>query len=411
MEFMRRCWKTEFKREGSRHVGLSAFREEHTPSMYVSKKKEGHWVFCDHGSEAQGTIIDAVMAREGHQDVGLAIKTAKELAQDVGLLARSSPDPLSEFPPKGVETLLEKLSGNDPEVVRDYLMGRGLGGALVDEKIAGKEIMLNDYEESQYCCFAVRDGKGQLQMLFNRKIRGPADRNRFILGKQQVYCSDWDQIGKASRITICEAIIDALSIQTLQGGSCVLAIPGVNYDMERLPELPLEAERVEAFDDDRAGRGAAQQLAKRFPDHLITRFDLQGAGDVNERLCDETKMGSGQKLGLEQRVAIVMSGKPSREQGAISGVHHSRVCDIRKDAAEILAEVWGQRRPGPQGKPGPSPEALAHEKDQEALKRENERLQMRNDWLELELNMKNDQTEAQAHKKNTGRNHENDSAG
>jgi len=399
VEFMSRCWETDFKREGTRHVALSAFRKESTPSMYVSRKKDGHWVFCDHGSSAKGTILDAVMARDGHQDVGLAIKTAKQMAEEVGLLERACPE---KSPGMKLERLFEKFCGNETGPVREYLIGRGLCARLVDDLIARKVLLLNRFEESEYCCFAVRDAKGELHGLFNRKIKGPARRKRFLIGEQHVFCSDWSQVAQASRITICEAIIDALSMQTLQGG-CVLAIPGANFDPGRIPDLPDSARLVEAFDGDRSGRVAAERLEKHFPNHRVTHFDLQGAHDINALLCGRKKVKPGQKLSLENRVDIALSGKPSREQATEFGVHHSRVCDIRKDAAETLEQVWNQRRPGRQAKPGPSPEIQALQESNEEITRKMELLQMRNDWLELELKMQGDRAKAAAHKKKARR--------
>ena len=403
MEFMSRCWMTEFKREGSRYVALSPFREESTPSVYVSKKRDGHWVFCDHGSDAEGTIIDAVMARDEHQDVGVAIATAKRLAMEVGLLARGCPEPASVDSPRAkLETLFKKFCGNDIGPVREYLIGRGLAAQLVDDLIARKVVLLNRYEENDYCCLAVRDVKGELRTFFNRKIKGPATREKFLIGEQHVFCSDWSQVAQASRITLCEGIIDALSMQTLHAG-CVLAIPGANFNLERLPELPVGAHLVEAFDADQAGRAAAERLEKQFPGHRITHFDLAGAQDVNALLCDVKKVAPGQKISLESRVDIALSGKPSREQAAISGVHHSRVCDIRKDAAETLTNTWEQRRPGRRAKSGPSPEVQALQLRQEAMTREMELLQMRNDYLELNLKMLGDRAKVAAGKKKAPR--------
>jgi len=403
VEFMTRCWETEFKRQGTRYMAHSAFRKESTPSMYVSRKKDGHWVFCDHGSSAEGTIIDAVMARDGHQDVGLAIKTAKQLAEEVGLLERAYADrPTEKSPRMKLETLFEKFCGNDTAAVREYLIGRGLAIGLVDDLIARKVVLLNRFEESEYCCFAVRDMKGKLRGLFNRKIKGAACRERFLIGEQHVFCSNWGQVAQASRITICEAIIDALSMQTLHGG-CVLATSGANFDLGRIPNLPAGTLLVEAFDRDQAGRAAAQRLKGQFPSHQVTHFDLQGAHDVNALLCGVKKVKPGQKLSIENRVDIALSGKPSREQATASGVHHSRVCDIRKDAAETLKHIWEQRRPGRQAKPGPSAEVQAFQESNEAITRKMELLQMRNDWLELELKMQGDRTKAAAHKKKVRR--------
>jgi len=85
-----------------------------------------------------------------------------------------------------------------------------------------------------------------------------------------------------------------------------------------------------------------------------------------------------------------MSVASSRQAGKQYGVHHSRVCDIRKDAEETLTEAWGRRKPGRQAKQGPCGEIEALEREREAMTREMELLQMRNDWLALQLKMAGD---------------------
>jgi hypothetical protein len=243
--------------------------------------------------------------------------------------------------------------------------------------------------ESDYCCFAVRDGQGELQALFNRKIKGPAG-ERFLLGEQHVYCWDWSEVDQAAEITICEAIIDALSVRTLSGG-CVLAIPGANYDLRKMPDLPTDACLIEAFDGDDAGRAAAERLRKRFPQHQIKPFDLQGAHDVNALLCSgETATPRRGQLSVGERVEIVMSDVSSRQAGVQYGVHHSRVCDIRKDAAETLKDAWARRKPGRKTKQGPSGEVEVLKREKEEMTSEMELLQMRNDWLALQLKMAKD---------------------
>lgn len=357
MEFMSRCWQTQFTREGRSYVALSPFRRETKASLYVHQMEDGHWVYCDHGGGHGGTIIDAVMAYDGHPDVGLAVRTARRLAAEAGLLPPGFPEGGANHGRPDLEGLLGQLSGNDPGPARDYLRERGIALALVDELIARRVVVLNRVQESNYCCVAVRDAEGRLRGLFNRKIDGPAERDRFLLGEQHPFCPDWPKLAQALRVHLCEAIIDALSVLTLEPGACVLALPGVHYDLERLDCLPapLRAGLVEAFDADEAGREAAERLRRRFPEQEIERFALSGAHDVNELLCRGPLPGLPRpgKMSVQDRVDIARSEQPSRELADRYGVHHSRICHIRHEAREILTEEWAERRPGRKASPAP----------------------------------------------------------
>ncbi len=386
-EFMSRCWSTRFEREGESFVALSPFRQETHPSFYVNQLKDGHWVYFDHGVGRGGTIIDAVMAYDGHSDVALAIRKIQGLAGALDLLPRGLGKPRSKGAKPDLEGLLAKLSKNDAKPVRDYLVARGIASVVVDELIARRVLVLNRLHESDYCCFAVRDGSGQLHSLFNRKIDGPALRERFLLGEQHLFCPDWTRLSAASSVHLCESIIDAISLVTLQPGACVLALPGAHFDLGRLDFLPSGALIVEAFDADEAGRGAAKRLKEHFPQRQVESFDLEGTHDVNDLLCrvkqpDIRREG---KLSLQDRIDIVMSDESSRKLAAQYGVHHSRICDLRKDAKEVLAAAWEKRRPGRKPKVRPSEEFDKLGQDHTKVKRQCDLLRMRIDWLELQV--------------------------
>lgn len=399
--FMSACWQVEFKREGKQYVGRSPFREEASASLYVSKKEDGHWVYCDHGSGDGGTIIDAVMAYEGCKDVGQAVKRAKELVDNVGLLPGDCRRVQEKTSKPNLENLVRKLRVNDREVVRGYLMERGIAAELVDELISSDVAMLNRVEDTDYCCMAVHDTDGRLRGLYNRKIKGRSSREKFLLGEQHVFCLDWKQIPRASQVIICEGIIDAISIRTLDRDACILALPGANFKLENLPSLGPEVRLIEAFDRDKAGRGVAARLRQRYPRHTIDEFDHQGAHDVNELLCSGKETTGREKLSLENRIRIALSDSSSRKAAEQHGVHHSRVCAIRKDAATTLQEVWKERRPGPKAKPHPTPDQESLEQQLQEMKHEKELLEMRTQWLELQLKMaeRRNQTTDQAGKK------------
>lgn len=393
VDFMQRCWQVSFVREGARFVALSPFRQESTASFYVQEQADGHWVYFDHGSGRGGTIIDAVMDCEGLSDVSQAIARVRLLAQQVNLLSSTVASSWSDQP-LDLEYLVGKMEKNACAPVREYLVGRGIAASLVDSLVSGRQVVHNRVHDGSYCCFVIRDAAGCLRGLFNRKIAGPASRDRFLLGRQHPFCLDWDRLVQSSRIHVCESIIDGLSVQTLDPEACVLCLPGACYDVRRLAihihEGPV---LVDAFDADESGRKAARGLREHFCSHTIDRYDLQGYHDVNDLLCMKQPPVPvivrdpvvKDKLTVPERLEIVLTSESSRTVGEKYGVHHSRICDIRSDAKEILTKTWAARRPGRKTSPAPSETEEQLLRELAEVKARNDLLTMRNEWLELEV--------------------------
>jgi len=412
VEIMKRHWGVEFTREGNRYLAYSPFRDEKKPSFYVTQQDDGHWVFFDHGSGEKGSLIDAVMAYEGHQDIKQAIELATRMVQEAGLIAKTAqPESLRGKGPCGkskqdLDVLLGKLENHPTKAARDYLIGRGIAANIVDRLLVRGLIVLNKIHKSDYCSFVIDDAAGEIKALFNRKISGPANRNKFLLGQQFPFCPDWGKLSKATVITICESIIDALSFQTMNPDSCVIALPSVSYKFGQFPELPAQVRLIDAFDNDQAGRNASKRLKQNFPDAQITRLELHGKKDVNELLTSgkwkevseelvpgappmsETQIPESSrrmKLSLDDRIAIALSDKPSRTLAQQYGVHHSQICNIRNDATHILKEVWSQRRPGRKPKPRDSTEVLELKNSLKEVQTECDMRTIRQEWLELLL--------------------------
>ncbi len=378
-----------FKPECGGFVALSPFSAETEPSFYVACAADEHWIYCDHSDGSSGSLIDLMMRKHRTRDFGRACEEARGLARESGM---SAPPPIAAVdrakPETDWEWLHRQLRSNDASPCGAYLSGRGLADELVNGLIGQGVIVLNCIDGSRYCCFAVRDAAGQLQSLFNRRIDGPSERERFVLGRQHPFCANWEQMAAANAVYLCEGIIDALSVLTLRPDACALAVPGANYDLSRL-ELPAKARLIDAFDADTAGRSAGDRLQGAFPEHEIERFELLGAGDVNECLQErawmsETVRGTG-KLTVQERIDIALSDRPSRELAGQYAIHHSRVCDIRNDATAVLASVWAERRPGRKPDPAPPEELLAKERELDAMKQQFELLTMRKEWLDMQL--------------------------
>ena len=397
-----RTWGMSFRQEGGSFVALSPFQAETKPSFYVACAQDGHWVYCDHSTGGNGTVIDLMMEKLQTRDFGLACAEVRRLAQQSGLSPAAVLAAVTDSAREEVDWqwLHDRLRANDASPCRSYLVGRGLDEALVDALIAKGVVVLNVQDASRYCCFAVRDSGGGLRSLSSRKIDGPSEREKFLLGRQHPFCTDWGRLPGATAVYICEAIIDALSLLTLRPDACVLAIAGAHANLSKL-QIPAHARLVDAFDADEAGRAAGSRLQAVFAHHKVERFDLMGAHDVNEFLqrgdwMSEEIRGTG-KLSPQDRIAIALSDKPSRELASKYGIHHSYICDIRREANAILSSAWVGRRPG--RKPDPAPPAELQEKDRELaeMKRQFDLLTMRKDWLQLQLKF-NDMRDAQAAK-------------
>ena len=386
-----RVWDMSFRPEGGVFVALSPFAAESRPSFHAARAADGHWVYCDHSACSSGSIIDLLMHKLGSNEVARACTEARRLVLAAGLAAEPASAPAEPaVGGQSWEWLYGRLRGNDASPCGQYLAGRGMDQALIDRLIARGTIVLNRVDGSRYCCFAVRDAGGVLQSLFNRRIDGPAEREKFMVGRQAPFCADWTGLPEARSVYLCEGIIDALSLLTLRPDAAVLGLPGANANLSDLP-LPNDAHVIEAFDADSAGRAAAERLRAAFPGRTIESFDLSGAGDVNEYLRKRHGMSAEvrgtAKLSVRDRVAIALSDKPSRELARQYGIHHSRVCDIRNEADTILGTVWASRQPGRTPNPEPSEEVVRKDLELKQLRRDFDLLTMRKEWLDLQLQM------------------------
>jgi len=385
-----RVWDMSFHPEGGSFVALSPFRPENAPSFCAARAADGHWVYCDHSDRSSGSIIDLMMRKLRSGDFGRACAEARRLALEAGIDSTIVPVSTTadvEAEPDW-EWLYRRLQADDASLCRQYLLKRGIDDSLIDNLIAQGLVVLNSVDGSRYCCFAVRDAEGRLRSLFNRRIDGPSEREKFMLGRQAPFCAYWEKLAQARSVYLCEGIIDALSVLTLQPEASAIGLPGVNVDFSQLP-LPAEARLVEAFDADNAGRAAAVRLRESFPGRPIESFDLLGARDVNECLqrrdwMSEDIRGTG-KLSVGDRITIALSDRPSRELARKYGIHHSRVCDIRNEADAILTEIWAARRPGRKPKPEPPEQVVHKERELQDLRGRFDLLTMRKEWLDLQL--------------------------
>ena len=66
-----------------------------------------------------------------------------------------------------IRRLYDQFRWSDIFVCGEYLLGRGISGALVEALIIEGDLLHNRYKGRSYCCFAARNGEGELQCLDN----------------------------------------------------------------------------------------------------------------------------------------------------------------------------------------------------------------------------------------------------
>ena len=99
---------------------------------------------------------------------------------------------------------------------------------------------------------------------------------------------------------------------------------------------------------------------------------------------------------MADRLTIVQSIKTNRDLAEQYGVHQSRISQIRQDAMDILENTWDQRKLGRKPKPKISEELTQNKSDLQDLKHEFELLTMRNEWLELQVEIEKKRTDEAA---------------
>lgn len=294
VDFLNEHYGLDFSRSGSGYVASSPFGADRRPSFFV-RQLQGRWLFKDFSSGLDGSIIDLVGHLEGLSGFGNVLKRIEELVGGVtAAMTLSAAEPVenaieSEKRGYDIEHLYKRFQEQDPGVCRRYLLGRGIEKELVEELIAAGEVVHNRHQGKSYCCFAVRDARGELQCLDNHAIDG---KGKFVLGIKSVFSRDWQALASASEVFVSEGIIDYLSIKTLEGGSLAgIALLGnqLLFDTALLAGC---SRIISVLDGDRGGISTFVDLMERYPDKELKPYPLHGHKDPNELL-----QSGGRKIG------------------------------------------------------------------------------------------------------------------
>ena len=401
VDFLSQQYGLKLRRCGTEYKCCSPFTAETNPSFFV-RLVQGHWLFKDFSSGEGGSIFDFVQLKEKLASFAEAfafVRAALKSLATYGRHADQSVDASTSARadrPHDVECLYQRFRQNDPGVCREYLVGRSITPALVDTLIADGTVVHNLLGGRSFCCFAVRDGAGQLQCLDNHAIDGT---KKFVLGSKRPFSCEWETVKRAKAVFLTEGIIDYLSIKSLELEPLPgLALLGNQLNFER--ELLGNAERiVSAMDNDTGGNSAFLDLVDRYSDKEVRAYDLEGHKDPNELLV-AVRSGKGRTLSAKRKLQLYREFQRVENRAELArhwGIDRSYLYEVVRDAEETLLASMEERKLGrpPKGAPTTLAEAqerikeLERQYEKEAKEREllscrTELMAIRLKWAEIE---------------------------
>jgi hypothetical protein len=291
VEFLSSYYQRQFRPAGSSQVCLSPFTNETKPGFHVQPAADGHWLFKDFSSDYGGSIIDFVLIKEQLTAVSQAVVHLRELFNLTPPTATPAPFTAARSaasPSYDLEALYQQMKRNGTARGHDYLSGRGISPALIQQLENDGILLHNIHQGVSYCSFAVYDAAHRLRGIDNHRMDA---RQKFVLGHKQPFSLDWPDLQVSPQVHICESIIDYLSLKTLEGASVRgLALLGNqcrNYDLSFLQAVPT---LVSCFDNDVGGFRGYLDLTEQFPEKQIVIYELPpGQKDINERLLTEKR--------------------------------------------------------------------------------------------------------------------------
>lgn len=351
VDFLGEHYGLAFRRTAQGYVCRSPFSEDRDPSFFV-RLVGGRWLFKDFSSGLGGSIIDLVQRLENLPDIGSVLRRIGQLlGQETALPAgpkdqgRTAIVEYDRDRGYDIGVLYQRFLGEDPDACRRYLLGRGIASELVEELILTGEVVHNRYQGKSYCCFAVRDGAGELRCLDNHEIGG---QGKFVLGAKSVYSRDWDVLSEAGEVFVSEGVIDYLSIKTLEGADFIgIALLGNRLFFEA--PLFLNCRRIiSALDGDQGGAIAFVDLMEIYPDKELVQYPLHGHKDPNELL----QAGGNRKrtqLTAEKKLELYRVFQRSDNKSALArewGIDRSYMYEIVRELEQVLLSCLEDRQPG-----------------------------------------------------------------
>lgn len=300
------------------HYGLKAdgngmlrcpFHEDQKPSMRVYEETDTVYCFAGGCKVKSLDAIDFIMQMDGSSKREAILKAKTLCMQEPHIQPETQPQPMST-PASDFQTYLEAIKRN--EKAQEYCESRALDWQSLE--IGYKSRKTADTWGRSCIIFPLKNEKSEMVSLYGRSIVGPG--HYYQSGRKGLY-PGYPQ-SDTHRLILAESVIDAASIlpYTTEG---VLALYGTNgltaEHLEAIKALEHLEEIVLALDGDEAGREATQRhnqtLHQALPSVKITTLILPEGEDLNSIMVSHEDR-SGLLAGLlEQRKELKPKAKPA----------------------------------------------------------------------------------------------------
>jgi len=317
----------ELKRKGKDFVGRCPFHDDKTPSLVVSPEK-GLWNCLGackgnghpSGGDALGWLVrfKGMNFPEAMKELGTppAAKEEKPSHHLLETVVSHYHETLTTS--KEARAYLEQRHLWSLETLRAFRVGYAdgslverLGKSPLKKELRELGVLTGSGRELMKGCVVVPILKGTAVVnLYGRRVEG--DQHLYLPGQRRGL---FNAAGAkdASRLVLCESILDALSL-IIMGEHGALPLWGINgwtEDHEGFMKNWRGNELVIALDSDEAGKGAASALAESLSAYNPRVIDLKEYKDPNELLC----MAEDPKKAWEEIAAPPPSPPPVEAQG------------------------------------------------------------------------------------------------
>lgn len=350
--------KLGLKRPGGRGNYKSPHHDDKTPSLSVY---EGGQKWMDFSSDEGGSCIDLVMYVRGSD----FLDAMRELHEMYGWPMEED-KPKQSRQPKSLPEIIAHKSLQDPDQVKEYLIGRGITEAVIDRAIKHKALGFNTWTSDTRpageighggpsAAFIVRSlNPGAVVGVDMRYIDPELNGGLKTQSRGEKEGAPWyidlHRLKKASTVYVVESGVNVLSIESCNmPGTVAIATRGTKT-IDGIDWRFLRGKRVIACMDndkpDARGRRPGPQAAWRLQELLTAQnivchfvdqsgWDEPEYNDVNDVLQGEGV--DGLKIYLKRLEQWIIPGLPGKTEGGFVG--KSRVYLPSHD----FAQYWRYR--------------------------------------------------------------------
>lgn len=404
------------------HYGLKAdangmlrcpFHEDQKPSMRVYEETDTVYCFAGGCKVKSLDAIDFIMQMDGSSKREAILKAKTLCTEEPHTPPETQSQPMSN-PAVDFPTYLEAIKRN--QKAQGYCESRALDWQSLE--IGYKSRKTPENWGRSCIIFPLKDGNGEVVSLYGRSTVGPG--HYYQSNRHGLYPGY--PAPQIRRLILAESVIDAASIipYTEEG---VLALYGTNgltaEHLEAIKALEHLEEIILALDADQAGREATQRHAKTLsqvlPGVKITTLTLPEGEDLNSIMVShEDRAGLLASL-LEQRRELKREAKPATAAPRLNTANPNNLVyatalatyyvkggvrcaerDFEHMKITLVVEAKDQAGPPPQGLRRSRQKLDLYEDRQveKASREAGEKLGLRPDLIELDLQLLTDQLEA-----------------